>query len=286
MIRYSFSGHDTFYCRNYWLKKGLDHVWKGKRFNDEAVISLGVGKNMVNAIRFWLRAFGVFDKKDAPSELANKIFRDDGFDPFCEDIATVWLLHYLLVTTEYSTIYSLIFNKLRKQRIEFNREHIQIFLERSCRSANVRFNKNSIKKDVGVFLNNYTKPEKPKGVEAEISGLLYELDLVQRLDKSGQLKWYKIENRVRPELPAEIILFCILTDERYGSSISFNELLNDYNSVGGVFALSSNGLMSKIEELLKKYKKQLVFTDDGGVRLLQIKKTINPWNVLNEYYEA
>ena len=34
MVKYSFAGHDTFHCRNYWLKKGLDHIWNGKRFND------------------------------------------------------------------------------------------------------------------------------------------------------------------------------------------------------------------------------------------------------------
>jgi len=50
-MRYSFAGHETFTCKNYWLKKGYDHSREGKKFNDNAVIDLGVGKNMVNSIR-------------------------------------------------------------------------------------------------------------------------------------------------------------------------------------------------------------------------------------------
>ncbi len=46
--KYTFSGHDSFQCRQLWLKKGYDYVWKGKNVNDEdAVVRLGVGKNMV-----------------------------------------------------------------------------------------------------------------------------------------------------------------------------------------------------------------------------------------------
>lgn len=98
MIKLSFSGHETFYCRNYWLKKGLDHIWLGQQFNDNGIIGLGVGKNMVASIRFWLRSFGVLDNDDQPNQIAEYIFKDNGFDPYSEDIGTIWLLHYLLVT--------------------------------------------------------------------------------------------------------------------------------------------------------------------------------------------
>jgi hypothetical protein len=59
-IKYVFSGHDSFQCRQLWLKKGYDFLQQGKNFNDEdAVVQLGVGKNMVSSIRFWLKAFSI-----------------------------------------------------------------------------------------------------------------------------------------------------------------------------------------------------------------------------------
>ena len=58
--KYTFSGHESFPCKSLWLKKGYDFVVAGNDFNSpEAVIGLGVGKNMVASIRFWLKAFRV-----------------------------------------------------------------------------------------------------------------------------------------------------------------------------------------------------------------------------------
>lgn len=34
-IKYTFSGHETFACRNLWLKKGYDYVNSFKKFKDE-----------------------------------------------------------------------------------------------------------------------------------------------------------------------------------------------------------------------------------------------------------
>jgi hypothetical protein len=53
-----FSGHESFHCRPFWLKKGFDHIKSDQPFNDYAGIELGVGKNMVGSIRFWLKSFG------------------------------------------------------------------------------------------------------------------------------------------------------------------------------------------------------------------------------------
>ncbi len=63
--RLTFQGHDTFLCRTNWLKKGYDFVQADGGFNDaDAVVRLGVGKNMVTSIRYWLRAFGLANEGD------------------------------------------------------------------------------------------------------------------------------------------------------------------------------------------------------------------------------
>ena len=47
MIKPIFSGHESFACKSHWLKRGYDFVVAGKNFNDdEAVVHLGVGKNL------------------------------------------------------------------------------------------------------------------------------------------------------------------------------------------------------------------------------------------------
>src|SRR5690606_15572590 len=108
--KFTFSGHDSFQCRQLWLKKGFDYVKQGNNFNDEdAVVQLGVGNSMVSAIRYWLKAFNIIDNKDIITEFGERLFDDEnGYDPFLEDEASLWLLHYQLVKNGIASIYSII----------------------------------------------------------------------------------------------------------------------------------------------------------------------------------
>ena len=108
-INASFSGHETFPCRYTWLKKGVDEVKEKPTIftDDDATITLGVGKNMVRSIHHWCQVAGLieFGGKDlnnrrqfVPTELGDSIFADEGFDPYLEDAATLWLIHWQLAT--------------------------------------------------------------------------------------------------------------------------------------------------------------------------------------------
>lgn len=285
----SFTGHDTFHCRNFWLKKGYDFVTTGGKFNDEAVIELGVGRNMVSAMRYWLRCFGMTNEEDVIQDIAVKIFDDieGGFDLYCEDKGTVFLLHYLLVTTRKASIYSIVFNQFRKERVEFTKEQLIDYLVNYCRLEEFTVQRSSLERDAEVFLHNYyRKPSTKNSIAEEMSGILQELDYVKFITRKDGKDIFKIESKERPDLPPSIVLFGIVQKLKNGSSISFQELLNDLDSVGSVFSLNAIGLMKKIEELLVKYPHDLVFTDDGGTRLLQFKKQFSDLEILSEYYDA
>ena len=132
-MKLSFSGHESFICKQFWLKKAFDFTQNKKTFNDEtAVIDLGVGKNMVASLRFWGRAFGILKDDDTPTEIANYLFSKNGKDQFLEDYGTVWLLHYLLIKNNKSSIYNFVFNEFRKERIDFTKEQLHQFLKRKC----------------------------------------------------------------------------------------------------------------------------------------------------------
>ncbi|MDR1666609.1 MAG: DUF4007 family protein, partial [Bacteroidales bacterium] len=73
-IRYTFSGHESFYCKSLWLKKGYDFVKADNNFNaEDAVVHLGVGKNMVSSIRYWMRAFDLLEEGN-PTKIADFLF--------------------------------------------------------------------------------------------------------------------------------------------------------------------------------------------------------------------
>ncbi len=102
-MKYTFSGHETFACKNLWLKKGYDLIKEGKSFSDDdALVTLGVGKNMVSAIKFWMKSFGILDEDNQITKIGNLLLDDSGYDPFLEDVNTLWLLHFLLINTDYA----------------------------------------------------------------------------------------------------------------------------------------------------------------------------------------
>src|SRR5690606_36906555 len=129
--KYSFSGHESFQCRQLWLKKGFDYINSRKSFQDEsAVVALGVGKNMVTSIKFWLKAFSIIDSKDEITSLGNYLFGEEGKDNFLEDEASLWLLHFHLITNNIASSYSLLFNEFRREKIQFNKESFVAYIKR------------------------------------------------------------------------------------------------------------------------------------------------------------
>lgn len=108
--RVSFSGHETFPFRYTWLKKAVDAVDAEPYalHADDAMVRLGVGKNMVSSIRHWGLATGMLAEGSArrgsrirplaPTDLGRSLFLDGGWDPFLEDPGTLWLLHWQLAS--------------------------------------------------------------------------------------------------------------------------------------------------------------------------------------------
>ncbi|UII20847.1 DUF4007 family protein [Fulvivirga ligni] len=279
MANLTFSGHDTFHCRHFWLKKGYDLTAQNKPFNDDAVLNLGVGRNMVTAIRYWLRAFDILNESDELNDLAKKIFDDKGWDPFLEDEGTLWLLHYQLAKKQHASIYNIIFSELRKFRPEFTLKHFLDFIDRE----KGEFNQNTLKKDFQVFQRTYLATKDEKDLEESLSGLLTELGLVREI-KREKKSYLNIENKKRPELPYQIVLFAILDNEDYGNSISFRSFYNEKNGIGNIFALSEDGLFEKISQITENYK-DITFVNEAGVRELQFKSNKPAAiKILEDYY--
>lgn len=284
-IKFTFSGHDSFPCRQLWLKKGYDYVREGKNFNDEdSVVQLGVGKNMVSSIRFWLKAFNIIDNKDMPTEFGKRLFDDEnGYDPFLEDEASLWLLHYQLVKNGFASIYSIIFNEFRKEKLFFNKETFVNYIKRFGESnPDLNLNENTVGKDFIVFANLYKNDSESKDVEDSFSGVLSELELLKSTGK-GKDEQFFIENSERDNLPESIVLYAILDNPNYGNSISLNSLEFEFNSPGSIFALNRSGLMNKISEIVNEFK-DITFTDQAGIKELQFKKKTDAFTILDSYY--
>lgn len=288
-----FSGHESFICKQFWLKKTFDFSQAGRCFTDDAaVIDLGVGKNMVASLRYWGRAFGILDENDQPTTIAQYLFGAEGRDLYLEDFATMWLLHFHLLKLNRFSIAHLLFNELRKERTEFTKDQLVNFIYRKAKEHEANTdNLNTIERDVNVLIRMYSKPQKGDTIDIEddFTGILIDLDLMKRFKQrdldNRNVEWYKIESEDRVGLPCEVVLFTILDSYGEGQqTITFRELLIGANSPGTVFSLNPDGLYHQLKEISYKYNKQVVYTETAGNEVLQIKKTINKYDILNDYY--
>lgn len=291
MIKLGFSGHETFVCRHSWLKKGYDFVQKGYSFSQEdAVVKLGVGKNMVTAIRFWLKGFNILDTTtEQPTELGTRLF--GSYDQYLEDSASLWLLHYSIVKNEKIFISNSFFNQFLKEKNEFTREQLISFLKRKTEEHDQKhLSDKTYESDVNVFLRTYHRSDDGKAdIEDETANLLVELNLVRPFtrpaltDKTAQ--WFRVIREGRDHIPGEIISFAIL--DSYGSqiqSIAFKDLLESYNSIGNIFCMTEKGLEKKLKELAEVWPNEYNYNETAGNRVLQVKRKIDKWEVLNRYY--
>lgn len=291
-MKFQFYGHDTFICKHFWLKKGYEFIEQQGNFNDDAaVVKLGVGKNMVTSISYWLKSFGITDASNNITTFGYYLFHEHtGKDPYIENIGTVWLLHYSLIKTEKASLYSLFFNEFRRDKHEFTKDQLVKFIMRKIEEEG-KANLNTIQNDISVFLRTYLTAEFKNSkvdIEDEFSNLLRDLGLMENYQvensEGKNVEWYRVNNTNRSDLPSNIVLYTILDNATYGKSIPFRDLLTAHNSPGVVFALNEEGLYQKIEEITNTYR-NIIYKETAGVRELQIKGNINKEEILNDYYQ-
>lgn len=281
-VKYTFSGHESFPCKTLWLKKGYDFVVAGNDFNSpEAVVGLGVGKNMVASIRFWLKAFGVTDN-DKITWLGDYLFDEiSGKDKYLEDIATLWLLHFNLVFSEEATLYKMFFCGVQRERTHFEREQILTYVKLRMAEAGkmTLFNENTVKKDIGVLLQNYTLPRKPQSNE-DFSSLLMDLDLIRQ---NSEGKGYYINVDGKCQVTKEVFLYglLLLKEQEGDNTIAFDTI---QERVGLAFCMQDYETIEMLKQLASEYSQYFAYSDVAGIKQVQFVKDLDAKQVLDNYY--
>ena len=131
----------TFPLRYTWLPKAVANVARDPYvfLKEDAMVTLGVGKNMVAVIRHWGLACGMLEEDDEVSnnrgralrvsDLGNRLFGEGGWDPYLEDPATLWVIHYESASApERATTWYWAFNHLPQS--EFTKAELSTWLHR------------------------------------------------------------------------------------------------------------------------------------------------------------
>ena len=278
-MKYTFSGHESFHCKSLWLKKGYDFVVEGKSFNDEsAVVDLGVGKNMVSSIKYWLKSFGIINEDGSATPIGCSILSNDGYDPYIEDTNTQWLLHYLLVSTNYATLYHIVFNEFNKNRKDFSKSSLLTYIKRlfaDKRFDKTPYNENTISRDISTFLKMYARPENSKVYE-DFSAVLIDLNLIRRLDRDN----FEFNTSTRASINPLIFLYAVLDLANGDKVVEYYKLLN----LAGIFGMTVNDLYDAFDSIHSMIP-SISFSNSAGEQLFTINEPISKESILDMYYK-
>lgn len=277
-LKPQFSGHETFPLRQLWLQKAVRAVEEGgtvaSPFGDEeAIVRFGVGKNMVTSIRFWATACRAIKEEGdgyTPTALGANIFGIDGFDPYCEQAATPWLMHWFLASTyDKTTTWYFLFNHVTQQ--VFERESVVAALLGEFNELTEamptlkRISPATLKRDVECCIRSYVPRLGSESPEEMSEPLLGELGLIQQNAKGT----FEFRRGPKRSLPDGIFAYALLEywkRQAAGSVMAFDRVAHDYGSPGRVFKLDEGAVADRLMALEALTDGDIQWTEQAGIR--------------------
>ncbi len=276
----AFARHETFHPRYGWLKKGFDQASAdaGVFTAADATTQLGVGKNMVAAIRYWCLAYDVLEevKNDSnprildarPSTFGDQLMGDEGWDPYLEDPGSLWLLHWHLLRPPCrAPSWWAVFNEIGAR--EFDEDDLVDGLKR-FRDSHDQWSEivdGSLEKDVRCLLRMYGSATQGRDLpEDSVDSPFSELDLFRRA-VDGRKRW-TLNVGPKRSLPDAILMHACLdyssivdSDARVlgVASLALNE-----QSPGKAFCLTESAIGDAIARFTERHKSDLSLTSAAG----------------------
>lgn len=279
-----FAGHQTFHPRFGWIKKGFDAAAADPDvFNrPDAPVILGVGKNMVEAIRFWCLATRVLKRLPnpdrprtsitVPTGLGVALLGDDGLDPYLEDVTSLWVLHWQAVSAvSLLPIWWVAFNDF--DAVEFTDEDLTRFcIDAVAATTWSQPNPSSISKDVDCLLRMYTSRDTRgrQTVDDLLDSPFRELGLITPA-ASGR-DTYRFVRGVKPSLtPAAVTYACLdylAATDPDARTVSLTRLTADGGSPGRLMRLTEKSVLAALEETATSVKGLDLASPAGATQLI------------------
>ncbi len=290
-----FGRHETFILRYSWLTKGFQALQADSEVfsSAESTVTLGVGKNMVNSIRYWLLASRLIepaeDKGFQPTPLGSAIFDENGYDPYLEDEATIWLIHWLLATNpERATAWFWFFNQFHKP--EFVSQEVAMSLYDFAFQRHLKSAATTVKSDAAIVLRMYAR-SKGNGrttLEEALDSPLSQLNLISQ---SPGGRRYMSRPSDREGLPTYIFGYAIaeLFDVMGVKELPIEDLMyskDGYPSPGAVFRLTESALITKLEKLMHDVPDIFQIRETAGIHQVYLLEKVNPKLFLELHYES
>lgn len=297
---FRFSGHQTFPLRIAWLPKAIREIDSGRdplTNIDDGIVSLGLGKNMVEALRCWIEAFQIASKDEVGwvlSPVGELVFAPQGgLDPYLEDHSSNWLLHWLICTNTQAPFFAweCLFN--RWPTAEFSASAVvEVFRKESeqhQRAASIV----TLKQHWEVFLHSYRPPRGVRG-EDHLDCALSVLGLIQEAGErqNADGKWetlYAFDTRPKTAIPQQLFAFFIHNwwNREFPSeqTVALRELVAGNHSPGRMLRMAESEILQRVTELSRTQPNVFQLTESANLRQLRRLRSTGGQVDLRDAYE-
>ncbi len=292
---FAFARHETFHLRDGWLFKGLEAI-RG----DECALSakdahhsLGIGINMLKSLLYWLHATNLVTSQPTGARSRRPLrFTEIGeivhaYDPYLEDIGTLWLLHIELASNRaLATFWYWAFNEFPQR--DFTEERLlrsndQFLLEQEALAVAVH----SLKKDARCFLRTYLPSrgsERKSFSEDTLDCPLALLGLVREGALPGLYKFHVGQHR---NLPLDIFAYALYRFREQARPDDVVLALEDIRwaplSPGRLLCLDTRAILDYLEEFEHRTSRPLL-VQTAGLNMVTLERGVQATDLLREYY--
>ena len=306
-MSYRISGHESFACRYAWLPKvvyGLKYDERLLAKEEEAMVQLGVGKNMVRSIRFWAHSADIVtnparDGRLRLTSFATTLLGDGGLDPFLEDVRTLWLLHWKLATRMDAPLLAWDFLLNRWQDPEIVPSIAISALQKEATRHNDKVSPATLVQHFDTFLHTYvpTRGRKGKIHEDNLDCPLVELGLIlsvgeREVDRSvGKRETiYAFRREEKPEITAEVFVYCLNSfwQQRHPNeaTLSLREVAHGHGGPGQIFKLPEEDVLTRIEGLDRQTAGFLRYGESSNLQQILRHDFLDEVELLKRIYRA
>ena len=259
------SGHETFACRYAWLPKAYRALKANPKLfvdEDQAMVTLGIGKNMVRSLKFWVVAAGVAEQMDRSREMrltdfGREVFDEDGHDPALEDVRTLWLLHWKISSLDESPLFAWRYLLSHWPFPEFTHSQALRGFKAESRRRGFDHSDVTLSQHLDVFLHTYHRTRGAAvGVEDSLDGPLVDLQFLipQGSRPSEDGRWetvYAFRREAKPEISQALFDYCLLDywDRFAGADavLNFRQIAVGSAAPGQVFKLPEDDIRARLE---------------------------------------
>ncbi len=283
-----------------WIPKAVAAISDGRdplSDVDEGITAMGLGKNMVEALRCWIEAFQVATRGDCwkLTPIGHEVFRPgSGLDPYLEDTTTCWLLHWLICTNPKAPFFAweCLFN--RWPSAEFSATPVLDAFRKESSKNPKPVSEVTLRQHWEVFVHSYRSARGVRG-DDHLDTVLSVLGLIReagdRQNTSG--KWeplYAFDTSPRRSIPQQLLTFFlhdwwnrVFPAEQ---TISLLELVSGDHSIGRILKMQEADILYRIDDLARRKSSAFQIAESTNIRQLRRLHASDGHDDLRAAYES